>query len=64
MYMCVYLCVCVCVCAGLRGSNYVSTFDGNLNHHSYPGIDVYLCQSSTAVVPPLQVMGLNANPTL
>ena len=39
---------------GLRGSNFESNFDGNLNHNSYPGIAVYLCQSSTAVVPPLQ----------
>ena len=39
---------------GLRGSNFASEFDGNLNHHSYPGIAVYLCQSSIAIVPPLQ----------
>ena len=39
---------------GLRGSNYAQVFDGNLNHHSYPGISVYLCQSSVANVPPLQ----------
>ena len=39
---------------GLRGSNYASDFNGNLNHNSYPGIAVYMCQSTTAFVPPLQ----------
>ena len=39
---------------GLRGSIFASDFDGNLNHNSYPGIPVYMCQSSIAVTPPLQ----------